>query len=196
MKNIIYLLFALFLIGCGNQESISGDDLFDDGKYSEAIEAYSSYLLTNPDHVKSLYNRGRSYEELGQVKKAIADFDEVTRIDPKNVSAHLSLAKIAYNSKEFNKVLVHTGQAIDLNENSSQAHFMAGRASHQLGYFDQALESYDNAITINRDFGEAYLYRGAVKIGKNRQSSACEDFKFAKSLKVKEADKAIKEYCK
>lgn len=196
MKKIGYLAVLVLLFSCGSKESISGDDFFDDEKYGEAVKAYTSYLSTHPDHVKSLYNRGRSYEELGQVKKAISDFEEILKLDPKNVSANLSLAKIAYNNKEFNKVLIYTGEAIDLNENSAQAHFLAGRASHQLGYFDQALASYDNAISINRDFGEAYLYRGAVKIGKNRQSSACEDFKFAKSLKVSDADGAIKEYCK
>lgn len=195
MKYLIPVL-ALLLLGCNSQDSISGDDLFDDEKYEEAIEAYSSYLSTHPDHIKSLYNRGRSYEEVGQSEKAIKDFETIIELDPKHISAYLSLAKTAYNNQEFNKVLIYTGSVIDLNENSAQAHFLAGRAEHQLGYFDQALESYNNAIAINRDFGEAYLYRGAVKVGKENMRSACEDFKFAQSLNVPEAKKAVNDYCK
>lgn len=191
----IYLVFVVGIFACSQQESTDGDKLFNDGKHAEAVQAYSTYLQANPDHIKSLYNRGRSFEELGQVDQAKGDFERIIKLDPKNVSAYLSLAKISYNNKDFNKTLIYTGSAIDVNENSAQAHFLAGRASHQLGYFDQALESYNNAITIDRDFGEAYLYRGAVKIGKENTRSACEDFKFAKSLNIPEADGAIKQYC-
>ncbi len=196
MKHLAILFILVATIGCNNEESINGDDLYDDGKYQEAIEAYTAYLATHPDHKKSIYNRGRSYEEIGQRNKAIQDYEQLLKIDPKYINAYLSLAKVSYNNKDYNKVLVYTGDAIDLNENSAQAHFLAGRAEHQLGYFDQALESYNNAITINRDFGEAYLYRGAVKVGQEKLRSACEDFKFAKSLNIPEADKAIKDYCK
>lgn len=196
MKNLLILFILLVAASCNSEESMNGDDLFDDGKYQEAIEAYTSYLSTHPDHKKSIYNRGRSFEEIGEIEKAVTDFETLIDIDPKYINAYLSLAKVSYNRKDFNKVLIYTGSAIDLNENSAQAHFLAGRAEHQLGYFDQALESYNNSITINRDFGEAYLYRGAVKIGQEKFRSACEDFKFAKSLGVSEADKAIKDYCK
>lgn len=196
MKYLAIVFIALIAAGCNNEDSINGDDLFDDGEYLEAIDAYTSYLATHPDHKKSIYNRGRSYEEVGDVNKAIADFEKLLDIDPKYINAYLSLAKISYNSHDYNKVLIYAGDAIDLNENNAQAHFLAGRAEHQLGYFEQAIESYNNAITINRDFGEAYLYRGAVKIGQEKFRSACEDFKFAKSLDVPEADKAIKDYCK
>lgn len=196
MKYIAIALLFFAALGCSNEESINGDDLFDDGKYQDAIEAYTSYLATHPDHKKSLYNRGRSYEEIGEIKKALKDFEKLIEIDPKYIKAYLSLAKVSYNNQDYNKALVYTGSAIDLNENSAQAHFLSGRAEHQLGYFDQALESYNNAITINRDFGEAYLYRGAVKVGQEKHRSACEDFKFAKLLNIPEADKAIKDYCK
>ncbi len=196
MKYLVIIFIALFAFGCNNEESLNGDDLFDDGEYQQAINAYTSYLETHPDHKKSIYNRGRSYEEVGEVDKAIADFKTLLEIDPKYINAYLSLAKISYNNHDYNKVLIYTGDAIDLNENNAQAHFLAGRAEHQLGYFEQAIESYNNAITINRDFGEAYLYRGAVKVGQEKMRSACEDFQFAKSLDVPEADKAIKDYCK
>ena len=196
MKYLATVLILLVTSGCRNEESVKGDNLYDDGKYEEAIDAYTSYLETHPNHAKSIYNRGRSYEEMGEIKKAIEDFKVLVKLDPENINAYLSLAKISYNSHEYNKVLVYTSSVIDLNENLAQAHFLSGRAEHQLGYLDQALESYNNAITINRDFGEAYLYRGAVRVGQEQSRLACEDFKFARSLGIPEADGAIKEYCK
>lgn len=194
--NVKLLLISLVILSaCTSSESISGDDLFEDGNYQEAIVAYSDYLKNSPEHTKSLYNRGRAYEEIGSTDKAKADFEKIIEIDAKNVSAYLSLAKISYNEQNFNKVLVYAGKAIELNENSAQGHFLAARGAHQLGYFNQALESYNNAISVNKDFGEAYLYRGALKIGMDKSRSACEDFKFANLLNVAGADKAVKEYC-
>ncbi|GAB4245469.1 MAG: hypothetical protein Tsb0034_23990 [Ekhidna sp.] len=195
-SKLVLLLLSLALFSCNSEESLNGDDLFEDQMYKEAIAAYTEYLTTHPDHTKSLYNRGRSYEEMGAVEKAKADFMKVVELDKQHINAYLSLAKLAYNDHQYNKVLVFASQALELNENSAQGHFLSARGAHQLGYFDQALESYNNAISINKDFGEAYLYRGALKIGLKKSRSACEDFKFARLLNVDGADKAVKDYCK
>ena len=196
MKYFILACSILVAASCQTDVSNSGDALFEAGKFSEAVKAYNDYLETNPDHVNTIYNRGRAYEELGEGKKAMADFAKIVEIDPRNISAYLSLAKLAYNEHNYNQVLVHAGKALELNENSAQGHFLAARGAHQLGYFEQALESYNNAISINKDFGDAFLYRGALKIGMEKQKSACEDFKFAKLLDVEGADKAVRDYCK
>ena len=196
MKKVLFITTLILLQACGNTDSSGGDVLFERGKYPEAIKVYSEYLSTNPEHIKTLYNRGRAYEELGQVGKAKADFEKIIDVDPTYASAYLGLAKIAYNESIYVQVLLYTGKAIELNENSAQAHFLSARASHQLGYTDQALESYNNAITINKDFGEAFLYRGALKIGTDKPRSACEDFNFARLLNVDGAEDAIKQYCK
>lgn len=191
-----YLLIILCAFGCGGQDSVSGDDYFDDGDFSEAIEVYSDYLKTNPEHTKTLYNRGRAYEEVGEADLALRDFEQIVDLDPKNINAYLSLAKLSYNSQSFNKVLLYANKALELNEGSAQGNFLAARGAHQLGYFDQAMESYNNAITVNKDFGEAYLYRGALKISMEKTRAACEDFAAARRLEVSGAQKAMKDFCK
>lgn len=197
MKTILFLTAVLLLCACGGSEDSSGGDVFfEDGKYQQAVEAYTDYLSTNPEHPKTLYNRGRAYEEIGETEKASKDFEKIIELDPYNINAFLSLAKLSYNEHNYNQVLHYSNKALELNENSAQANFLAARASHQLGYVDQALEFYDNAITLNKDFGDAFLYRGALKVGLKRMRSACEDFRFAQSLGVAGADDALKKYCK
>jgi len=195
MKKLIIILAALWAASCTSEVSTGGDALFEKGMYQEAIQAYSEYLSTNPDHTKTLYNRGRAYEEVGKVKDAASDFQKILTVDPENINAFLSLAKLAYNGSNYTQVLYFTNKVIELNENSSQGHFLAARAAHQLGYTDQALEGYNNAITINKSFGEAFLYRGALKVGLDKKGSACEDFNFAKSLGTDGAQEALKKYC-
>lgn len=196
MKKIIFLVSLILFSACGKSDSSGGDALFENGKYKEAIRAYTNYLITNPDHTKTLYNRGRAYEELGRIDNAKADFNKIIDVDPKYINAYLGLAKLSYNENNYNRVLHFTGKALELNNNSAQAHFLSARASHQLGFTEQALEGYNNAITIDKDFGEAYLYRGALKIGTDKPRSACEDFNLAKLLDIEGAKEAIKQYCK
>ncbi|MFK7953068.1 MAG: tetratricopeptide repeat protein [Ekhidna sp.] len=194
MKQAFLVLLVAF-IGCSSPESNLGDDLFGKGQYEKAIKAYSEYLSTHPSHVQSLYNRARSYEELNQYEKAKTDLNAIVKMDPKNINAYMSLSKIAYEEKSFSRAASFAGKAIKENPNVAQAHFLSARSSHQLGYFDQALEAYSNAISVNKEFGEAYLYRGAIKVSQKKMRSACEDFKKADNLDVKEASKALKDYC-
>lgn len=195
MKHILLILFVA-VVGCSAPSSNPGDVFFERGQYVEAIDAYTEYLSTHPSHVQSLYNRARSYEELSQFEKAKDDLDAIVKMDPKNINAYMSLSKIAYEEREFNRAASLAGKAIKENPNVAQAHFLSARASHQLGYFEQALEAYNNAISINKEFGEAYLYRGAIKVSQKKMRSACEDFKKAENLDVAEAKGALKDYCR
>jgi len=190
------LLLLILSISCTDRKSISGAGYFDKGEYQQAIELYTEHLKSNPDHTQTLYNRGRAYEELGKPDLATKDFEKIIRLDDKNINAYLSLAKIAYHDQRFNKVIIYAGKALELNDNSAKANFLAARGAHQLGYFDRALESYDNAITVNKDFGEAYLYRGALKISMKKVRAACEDFLAARRLDIPEAQKAFTDFCR
>ncbi|UXX79280.1 tetratricopeptide repeat protein [Reichenbachiella carrageenanivorans] len=190
------LVLAVVLFACENEERSKGDELYNEGKYSEAIKAYDEYIGLHPTHVKSIYNRGRSYEELGKFQKAFEDFEAVLEIDKKNTSALLSLAKYYYRDQKFEKAKYYAELAVKENVNLAQAHFWLGRSRHQLGMFAEALTAYNNAINLDRELGEAYLYRGAIKMQSSRNKSACADFKSAKDLGVKEASAAEKKYCK
>ena len=63
-----------------------GDVLFESGQYAKAIEAYNEYLKSNQADVTVLYNRGRSYEELGKSALAIEDFEAVLKMDKRNIT--------------------------------------------------------------------------------------------------------------
>lgn len=192
----LFIVYAVVLFSCGGDVSGKADALFEKGSYEEAIEEYSKILSNNPTDFGTLYNRGRAYEELKKFDLAEADFLQVIKLDDKNQVARLSLSKLHYQKEQYPKALLWAQQVLDINENSAQAHFLVARAKHQLGYVDGAMESYSMAIKIDKDYGEAYLYRGALKIHKKQSRSACEDFIKAEALEVAEATDVLKKYCK
>ncbi|WP_109829981.1 tetratricopeptide repeat protein [Reichenbachiella versicolor] len=197
MRKVILplVLFMSILISCQKGEISKGDKFFGQKNYKEAIVAYTEYLKLHPNHIQSLYNRGRSYEELHQNDKAEKDFLEVIEVDKKNTSARLSLAELKYKAKDFEKARFYAEEAVKLKDDLATAHFWLGRAYHQLGEFDEAMKGYNDAIALDPNLGNAFLNRGAIKITKGSKSSGCEDLQKAQSLGVGSATKAIERYC-
>ena len=158
-----------FLFSCNDDVTRKGDQLYNEGNYKEAVDAYSEYLKTNPKDIKSLYNRGRAYEEMKQLNQAKSDFLAVLDIDGNNLSANLSMGKYWYNQREFNKAII---------------------------FFDKAMENYNQSINFDNDNAEAFLYRGALKVALNQIKSACQDFTRSNALGSSEASEALAKHCR
>ena len=73
-------------------------DLFADGKYREAAEAYRRSIEADPLFTDAMHGLARVYQELEQYDDAIATAVRITEIDPDDVLAHTSLS-IFYQRK-------------------------------------------------------------------------------------------------
>lgn len=203
MKNTIksfgkLLLIALFVAisGCNSGLTTEADGFFRDGKYQEAVEAYNEYLTTKPKDIKSIYNRGRAYEELGDIESARKDFIRVLDLDNKNLNANLSMAQYWYNKKDYNKAIAFSDKVIATDGRESMAYLIKGRCLHQTSKFDDAKKNYDLAIDFDRKNADAYLYRGALKIVFNQKKGACNDLNRALALGADEAKTALAKHCR
>ncbi len=191
------MLFAVvMLVGCNSELTREADNLFKEGKYKEAIEAYNEYISTKPKDVKSLYNRGRAYEELGDIESARKDFTRVLDLDRENLNANLSMGKYWYNKKDFNKSIAFLDKVIAIDGRESVAYLLKGRCLHQKSEFEDAKKNYDLAIDFDKKNAEAFLYRGALKIVLKQNKSACNDLNRALALGATEAKSAIAKHCK
>lgn len=96
-KDIRYLDTPIKYAGFSSQKDKNEfkDALFQQGnsyrkaeEYALAVEDYSVVMIElNPNHVNAYNNRGFTYEKLGKLKEALADFDKAIELDPNNEAA-------------------------------------------------------------------------------------------------------------
>ncbi len=192
MKYLCTLLLAVLVLSCSEPKD-KANDLFEEGKYDEAITAYNQKLESGND-LDVLYNRARAYEEKGDTKRAADEYTKILETDPEYLPAKLSLSMMAYEQEDYARSIMLSGDALRINPNSARAHYLQARAKHQLGYTTSAMEGYDMAISLDENLGDAYLYRGALRQALKKRG-ACEDFKVAKVLDVPGADEAFDRFC-
>jgi tetratricopeptide (TPR) repeat protein len=71
----------------------AGRDLLNQGKYREAVAELSAALEEKPEFTLALNARGFAYYLLHEPKKALADFDEAIRLNPKYLNAYQNRAR-------------------------------------------------------------------------------------------------------
>ena len=193
----IFFSIAVLFTACKDEESNNGDKFFKKGEYQKAVAAYTEYLRLEPTHIKSLYNRGRAYEELGEPEKALQDFKKVIKEDPLNVNAHLSITNDFYHRlNDYENTIFYADKTLKLNEKNAVAHTLKGKAFQKLGKLQEAMAAYNAALSVNDEYADAYVSRGLLKIHMGQKSRACSDLKMAKSLGAGNAEDIIKKYCK
>ncbi len=191
----VFLLLISVIGACKNEDAYIGDRYYRNGEYEKAIEAYTEYLQLKPSNIKSIYNRGRAYEELGEYNAAVMDFKKVIDIDPNHVQARLSVASDLYRNKLYKDAIYQCDLVLEHTQ-SAMAYFIRARGNQKSGNINLAMDDYKSAISLDSEFGEAYFYRGTLQIYRKQKSAACNDFKIAESLDIATATKARKDYCR
>ncbi|MDN3204358.1 tetratricopeptide repeat protein [Algoriphagus sediminis] len=196
LPSLIGILVLSFAIASCKPDVSPGDKFFAQGKYEEAIKAYTEKLEFSKNDVKVLYNRGRAYEELDNYEMAERDFQNVLDLEPNNFQALLSLSNLNHKEKKYTTALLYANKAADISGAPAMASFMKARAQHQLGDTKEALKSYGQAIQIDKEFGQAYYNRGLLKVATGRIGAACEDFQLALALEYPGSKEAQEKYCR
>ena len=75
--------------------------LFQEKKYKECIDAFSSVLETEPDNVDVYNNMAVAYYNLGDVDKAEKFFIKSIELDPQLVQPYISLSDLYYKKGDL-----------------------------------------------------------------------------------------------
>jgi tetratricopeptide (TPR) repeat protein len=108
------------------------------GKYRQAITAYSSALRLYGGYTMARNNRGLAYLATGEVDFAVADFDEVIRQEPDNASAYYKRAIALGRRGDVREAVASYTDSIRLDGKFAPAYYNRGLLHRRLGNAQQA----------------------------------------------------------
>jgi tetratricopeptide (TPR) repeat protein len=121
-------------------------------------------------------NRGNAYNSKGDYDRAIQDFSQAIRLDPKCAYAFNGLGN-AYNGEaDYDQAIQNYDRAIRLIANYGYAFNGRGNAYHSKGDYDRAIQDYDQAIRFTPNYANAFNGRGNAYNSKGDYDRAIEDY--------------------
>ncbi len=178
LKNKVVLLGALCLLlgGCSTgflglapagdkKEYVHARTLYNEQKYQEAVSELTGYIY-KAGNVKRREARayrllGRSYEQLGQLNKALEVYLEALEFHPKNVPLLLAAAQLYQRTGLFEQSQKLYARALTQEPDNLEA--LSGQAENYraIGFYSKARAYYDQFFALNPAAAPQYRARYA-----------------------------------
>jgi hypothetical protein len=163
---LLSMLFVVLITPTLGQQTATdwlneGQRLVDQGRYSEALQAYDNGISLSPQWTDLYYHKGTAYSKLGMIDEAVEAFDKVNELNPKDgVVAYYWIGRTLSGAGRYD-------EAIQAYENSirsfntygewwpgqksicAQAWYYEGVALETEGRSEEAQNAYRNAIQLD-----------------------------------------------
>ncbi|GHO86600.1 tetratricopeptide repeat protein [Dictyobacter formicarum] len=140
------------------------------GYMDRAMTELEQALQESPTSVPTRLNYALALQKLGRTQQAVAEYQRVLQIDPRNITAlvrwHIAmittlgtprattlelLSRIRWQlrgegQKHAQAVVREYTQSAEVYPNNADVHFALGQIYQQCGYYDRAVEEYNQAI--------------------------------------------------
>ena len=115
-----------------------------------------------------------SADPVGLRRRAVSHFREALGLNPRQLSAHLNLARELRHQGQADEAIRHYRQALRLQPDCADAHFGLGNLLADEGDVEGAIESYEQALASQGDHLAARHNLGAVlaQAGRDREAVA------------------------
>jgi Ca-activated chloride channel family protein len=119
-----------------------GLELYEAGRYEEAIAAYQQAVKLKKDYAEAFYNMGDAFLRSGEPKKAIEAYKQALRFKPDMAVAYNNLGTAYFSQGEYKKAINAFKEALKLNQKASNTYYNLGAAYVARGEKETALEQY------------------------------------------------------
>jgi len=147
-----------------------------------AIEACTSIISFDPHNDGAFVNRGIAYRRVGDVERAIDDYDEAIRLNPRAADAFNNRGNAFRTRDELPRALRDYDEAIRLDPHYAHALNNRGIVFLEQGDPDRAIADFDRAIGERASYANAFRNRGLARVQQRSYGLAIADFDEASKL--------------
>ncbi len=138
--------------------------------WKDSLTLWSKTALTSPDSSTAHGSLGRAYQDRGQLKKAIREYEKAIEIFPDNYKAYYNLGVIYDLQGALKEAETNYKSAIDINPAFVNARFNLGNIYHKQGLLSEAMHQYRTVTELDpadfearNNLGVAYAAQGKLK---------------------------------
>ena len=147
-----------------------------------AVDACTAIVLLNPQNDGALVNRGIAYRRIGDIDRAIRDYENAIRLNPNAADAFNNRGNAFRAKEEFDRAIRDYDEAIRLDPHYAHAFNNRGIIFLDMGEADRAILDFDRAIAEDESYANAFRNRGIASAHLGLFDRALEDFDAAYAL--------------
>lgn len=141
-----------------------------------AVEACTAIILLDPHNDGALVNRGIAYRRLGDLDRAIRDYNEAIRLNPRAADAFNNRGNAYRDLDDLDRALRDYDEAIRLDPHYAHAFNNRGIIFLETGNLGRAIADFNSAIGQEVSYANAFRNRGLARTKLQLFDLAIEDF--------------------
>lgn len=119
------------------------------GNQAEAIALCTQVILSEPKNTKARALRGRYYSDRRQDTKAIEDFSELLKLDPRATVIYNLRGWCLFRLGRFPEAIADFDKGIELRPSQAPHHWQRGIALYYAGRYDDGRKQFELHQTVN-----------------------------------------------
>ncbi len=107
--------------------------------------------------VDTYFQRGKTYEMVDQVDRALEDYKSVIHYDANHARCHFRLGQLAYVDQRYGDAVKSFDKVIEHSPSDWQSVFNRGQCHKFLGNWTEAREDFEKTIAMKSSFYQAHV---------------------------------------
>ncbi len=142
----------------------------------DGIDYFTRQIPEKPGDVFPYVMRAMLWQDKNEIDKALKDYDEVLRLDPRRGWIYNDRGILLIERKQYDRAKADFDEAIRLEPKNANVYNNRGTLRRERKVYDLAIEDFNRAIRLNPEYVGAYYNRGLTWVDKKDYDKAIADF--------------------
>jgi tetratricopeptide (TPR) repeat protein len=153
---------------------IRGRTALEARRFSEAADSFRKAVAAQPESIPAHFNLGAALSQTGDLPGAIAQFEEILRLDPNHPNTHYNLGLLLAQLNRDEEAIKHLQAALADTPTDINARFLLGQELLKLRRVDEAEKELSRVAQADPDNEDAVLGWVTILLRKKAYGPALE----------------------